>query len=68
MAATLWEQTKTPMNTAAISYQQRQINLAFNTLEAGVNEDGSALTTAQIKSWENRIKFCEAVIKAHQAG
>ena len=56
------------MNTAAISYQQRQINLAFNTLEAGVNEDGSALTTAQIKSWENRIKFCEAVIKAHQAG
>lgn len=50
---------------AAINYNRRQINLAFNTLEAGVNEDGTALTTVQIKAWENRIKFCEAVIKAH---
>jgi len=42
------------------------INLAENTIDDGVNEDGSLLTEMQIKSWENRIKFAEAVIKAHQ--
>jgi hypothetical protein len=53
-------------SASAIRYQRQMINLAENTIDDGVNEDGSLLTEMQIKSWENRIKFAEAVIKAHQ--
>lgn len=58
-------QANEPTMNAAIRYNRQQINLAENTLEAGTNEDGTPLTIAQIAAWENRIKFCKAVIKAH---
>ncbi len=62
-------QSATPAESAsAIRYQQQQINLAENTLEAGLNEDGTPLTIVQVKAWENRIKLVKAVIKAHTAG
>ena len=50
---------------AAINYNRTQIRYAENMIEAGVNEDGTPMTAVQIQGWENRIKFCEAVIKAH---
>jgi len=54
--------------TSMINAQAKQINLAENTLEAGLNEDGTPLTIVQVKAWENRIKLVKAVIKAHTAG
>ena len=53
-------------SASAIRHQRQMINLAENTIEGGYNEDGTPLTIAQIAAWENRIKFAEAVIKAHQ--
>ena len=53
-------------SASAIRYQRQMINLAENTIEGGYNEDGTPLTAMQILSWEKRIKFSEAVIKAHQ--
>ena len=55
------------MTNSAIQFRQRQINEALNTLEAGYDNKGRSLDAFAIKRLVNRIKFCQAVIKAHQS-
>lgn len=55
------------MTNSAIQFRQRQINEALNTLEAGYDNKGRSLDAFAVKRLVNRIKFCQAVIKAHQS-
>ena len=55
------------MTSSAIQFRQRQINEALNTLEAGYDKKGRSLDEFAVKRLVTRIKFCQAVINAHQA-
>ena len=54
------------MTNSAIQFRQRQINEALNTMEAGVDSKGRSLDSWAVKRLATRIKFCQAVINAHQ--